>query len=189
MGGNSGGGERKCGTKWGFGWIWCLRAPHNAPHCSRMLPSGGNSGWEGPASKRAIVHLDCVHSHCAVCNRNVLCACTPTGLCAPTLCCVHPYWTVCSHIVLCESLLDCVHPYFVVCIQVVLCAPLLDSVHPHSIFAPMVVLLCGPISYLLRRIKQILSNQTYWQYWVFWLLFTQDFVHCAHFTTHNMDLI
>ena len=156
MGGNSGGGERKCGTKWGFGWIWCLRAPHNAPHCSRMLPSGGNSGWEGPASKRAIVHLDCVQ---------------------------------CTHIVLCESLLDCVHPYFVVCIHIVLCAPLLDSVHSHSIFAPMVVLLCGPISHLLRRIKQILSNQTYWQYWVFWLLFTQGFVHCAHFTTHNMDLI
>ena len=97
--------------------------------------------------------LDCVHLYCAVCSHIVLCA--------PTLCCVHPYWTVCSHIVLCESLLDCVHPYFVVCIQVVLCAPLLDSVHPHSIFAPMVVLLCGPISYLLRRIKQILSNQTY----------------------------
>ena len=161
MGGNSGGGERKCGTKWGFGWIWCLRAPHNPPHCSRMLPSGGNSGWEGPASKRAIVHLDCVHPHCAVCNRNVLCA----------------------------PLLDCVHPHCAVCTHIVLCAPLLDSVHPHSIFAPMVVLLCGPISYLLRRIKQILSNQTYWQYWVFWLLFTQGFMHCAHFTTHNMDLI
>ena len=87
--------------------------------------------------------------------------CTHTVLCVTATCCVHPYWTVCTHIVLCESLLDCVHPYFVVCIQVVLCAPLLDSVHPHSIFAPMVVLLCGPISYLLRRIKQILSNQTY----------------------------
>ena len=106
MGGNSGGGERKCGTKWGFGWIWCLRAPHNAPHCSRMLPSGGNSGWEGPASKRAIVHLDCVHPHCAVCNSNVLCAplldCVHphcalwilTGLCAPIFCCVHPHCAV-----------------------------------------------------------------------------------------------
>ena len=87
--------------------------------------------------------------------------CTHTVLCVTATCCVHPYWTVCTHIVLCESLLDCVHPYFVVCIHIVLCAPLLDSVHSHSIFAPMVVLLCGPISYLLRRIKQILSNQTY----------------------------
>ena len=87
--------------------------------------------------------------------------CTHTVLCVTATCCVHPYWTVCTHIVLCESLLDCVHPYFVVCIHIVLCAPLLDSVHSHSIFAPMVVLLCGPISYLLRRIKQIFSNQTY----------------------------
>ena len=87
--------------------------------------------------------------------------CPHTVLCVTATCCVHPYWTVCTHIVLCESLLDCVHPYFVVCIHIVLCAPLLDSVHSHSIFAPMVVLLCGPISYLLRRIKQIFSNQTY----------------------------
>ena len=87
--------------------------------------------------------------------------CTHTVLCVTATYCVHPYWTVCTHIVLCKSLLDCVHPYFVVCIHIVLCAPLLDSVHSHSIFAPMVVLLCGPISYLLRRIKQILSNQTY----------------------------
>ena len=114
-----------------------------SPQCSPLLPNAPQwrKQWLGGASLQK--------SHCA------------PGLCAPTLCCVHPYWTVCSHIVLCESLLDCVHPYFVVCIQVVLCAPLLDSVHPHSIFAPMVVLLCGPISYLLRRIKQILSNQTY----------------------------
>ena len=130
MGGNSGGGERKCGTKWGFGWIWCLRAPHNAPHCSRMLPSGGNSGWEGPASKRAIVHLDCVHPHCAVCNSNVLCAplldcvhphcavCTLTGLCAPTLCSVNPYWTVCTHILLCASTLCCAHPYWTLCTHI-----------------------------------------------------------------------
>ena len=115
MGGNSGGGERKCGTKWGFGWIWCLRAPHNAPHCSRMLPSGGNSGWEGPASKRAIVHLDCVHPHCAVCNRNVLCA--------PLLGCLHPHCALWILTGLCAPIFCCVHPSCAVCTLTRLCAP------------------------------------------------------------------
>ena len=134
-----------------------------SPQSSPLLPNAPQwrKQWLGGASleKSHCAPGLCAPILCCVLPQRVVC--TPTGLCAPTLCCVHPYWTVCSHIVLCESLLDCVHPYFVVCIQVVLCAPLLDSVHPHSIFAPMVVLLCGPISYLLRRIKQILSNQTY----------------------------
>ena len=72
--------------------------------------------------------------------------CTNIVLCAVHT--VHLYCAVCSHIVLFAPILCCVHPHCAVCTLTGLCAPTF-------------ILMCGSISHLLRRIKQILSNQTY----------------------------
>ena len=76
-----------------------------SPQCSPLLPNAPQwrKQWLGGASLQK--------SHCA------------PGLCAPTLCCVHPNCALWILTGLCAPIFCCVHPHRAVCTLTGLCAP------------------------------------------------------------------